>query len=286
MDKIDVVYILRNNGTRWMDNEIKYSIRALEQNIKFGKLWIVGGCPKFIDKSKIRYIKAEDPFSNKLKNAIHKITLACREEEVSENFILMNDDFFFLKRTEGVEYFNKGKLEASKKNHSTKGGYYYRAICDTIEMLKDMGIDNPTDFEVHYPIIFNKKKFIKTVEKISVEEGYLFRSVYGNMNHIESKYRRDVKVYKMDQFKRYRVKDFMSTDEKIVTDIKFQKWIDKRFKLKSGFENTPQPAYTCEEVFEYNGHKYNKGDIILEKIPESIVRSAGLKRINRVFYGQ
>ena len=37
MDKIDVVYILRNNGTRWMDNEIKYSIRALEQNFRFGK---------------------------------------------------------------------------------------------------------------------------------------------------------------------------------------------------------------------------------------------------------
>ena len=203
---------------------------------------------------------------------------------MSDNFVLMNDDFFFLKRTENVEYFNKGKLEASRKNHSTHGGYYYRAISDTMEMLRDMGIDHPTDFEVHYPIIFNKHKLLKTLEKISQEEGFLFRSIYGNLNNIESKYRRDVKVFNIEQFRRSRLKDFMSTDEKIVTDIRFQKWIDNRFKEKSSFEIAPIPAYTCDEVFEYNGKKYNKGDIILEKIPERVVISAGLKKINRVFY--
>jgi hypothetical protein len=284
MEKIDVVYILRNNGTRWMDNEIKYSIRALEKNVRFGKLWIVGGCPKFIDKEKIGYIKAEDPYSNKLRNAVHKISLACREQGVSEDFILMNDDFFFLRRVEEIKSFNKGKLSASKKNHSTHGGYYYRAISDTLETLRDMGVQEPIDFEVHYPIVFNKQKFLKTMEKISEEEGILFRSIYGNLNHIESKYRRDVKVFNIDQFRRVKKNDLMSTDEKIVTDNRFQKWIKNAYPYISRFEKAPIIAYTCKEVFEHNGKKYNPGDIILEKISENVIRSAGLKKISKTFY--
>jgi len=284
MKNLDIVYILRNSGTRWMNNEIKYSIRSVERNINFRNIFIVGGLPLFFDSKKINHIVADDPYSNKLKNAIYKISLACNDERISENFVLMNDDFFFLKKVEKIDYFNKGKLEVSKKNHSTKGGYYYRAICNTLETLKDMGIDDPIDFEVHYPIIINKKKFLETINKISDIDGLLFRSLYGNLNNIKSKYRRDVKIFDIKQFNRSKRNDLISTDERVVTSDKFQKWIKEKFKEKTVYEKTPITVYTPKNLFFYNGKKYNNGDLILDEISDVFAKKNNLIKLKRTFY--
>ena len=221
--KLDVVYILRNASTRWRNQEIKYSLRSISKNLLFNKVWIVTGeLPRFIDGDRVGLIKANDPYANKLRNAIHKISLACKDDRVTDDFILMNDDFYFLKPSNEVEYFNKGRLESAVKYHATKGGYYYRAIRDTVQILRDMGIAHPIDFEVHYPIIFNKKKFIETIDKVSDHEAFLFRSIYGNINNIKSKYRKDIKVFNQRQFERTKILDFMSTDEKMATTKLFK----------------------------------------------------------------
>ena len=284
MEKLDVVYILKNSGTRWRNQEIKYSIRSIEKHLDFNKIWIIGKLPVFLDGAKIGFIKSEDPFSNKLKNAVHKLTIACNNKEISDNFILMNDDFFFLKDVENIKYYNKGKLEKSEKNHSTKSGYYYKAIKKTLKMLNDMGVSNPTDFEIHYPIIINKEKFLKTMNNIKHCD-VLFRSLYGNLNEIKSTYRSDVKIFDKSQFTRFKNKeDLISTDEKFVTDISFQKWIDKRFRDISYFEKIPKTGYYCDNLFSFNGKKYNPGEIIIDKIPEKVIEDAELKLIKVPFY--
>jgi hypothetical protein len=283
MDKLDVVYILRNSGSRWMNNEIKYSIRSIEKNLDFRNIWIVGKLPKFIDEKIVGNIMAEDPFNNKLLNAIHKISLACRNEDVSEDFILMNDDFFFLQKEE-IKFYRRGTIKSSKRTHSTKGGYYYKAICKTLEFLQGMGINNPIDFEIHYPIIINKKKFLQSMEKVKNEGGILFRSVYGNLNKIETEYRKDVKIYTPGQFEKMKKLPMISTDERIATDIVFQKWINSKFKNESRFEKKPISAFVCSNIFSYKGKQYNPGDMILEEIPETIVKANDLKKIQRVFY--
>ncbi|MDD5068071.1 MAG: hypothetical protein PHN89_00520 [Candidatus Pacebacteria bacterium] len=284
MEKLDVVYILRNSGTRWGNNEIRHSVRSLENHLEFGKLWIVGNLPKFFDKSRINFVEANDCYSNKIKNAIFKISTVCKEDRLSENFILMNDDFFFLKKKGGIEYFNKGKLKATMKNHETKGGYYYKAIKNTVAILRDMGINDPVDFEMHYPIVFNKIKFIEMVNGIDEREVYLFRSVYGNLNIIKSKYRKDVKIFNVKQFKKKNKIDFMSTDDKVVMSPMVQKWIVGRFGSRSTFEKKPKKGYFCNRPIVFGGASYNAGDIIIGDIPEKVVKENGMKRINRDFY--
>jgi hypothetical protein len=284
MKNLDIVYILRNSGTRWMNNEVKYSIRSVEKNFSFNNIWIIGNLPPFFNDKKIGNIKSDDPYSNKLKNALHKISLACKDERVSDNFILMNDDFFLLKKIDEIKFFNKGKLEASKKNHSTKGGYYYRAICNTLEALKDMGINNPIDYEVHYPIMINKRKFLETMDTISDSDGILFRSIYCNLNKIDSKYRRDVKIFDIKQLAKYKRNDIISTDDRVVTTDKFQKWIKEIFKEKTIYEKTPITVYTPKDMFFYNGKKYNNGDLILEEVSDLIASKNNLIKLKRLFY--
>lgn len=52
----------------------------------------------------------------KAKNAIWKIKGACSRFDVTEDFILMNDDFFFLEYTPHVDTYHLGPLlDAEKK---------------------------------------------------------------------------------------------------------------------------------------------------------------------------
>ncbi len=284
MEKLDVVYILRNSGTRWGNNEIRYSVRSIDGHFDFGNLWIVGKMPKFFDDKKVHLIEAEDIHSNKIKNAIAKISKACRERRISQEFILMNDDFFFNKRKKEIEYFNKGKLRITMKNHETKGGYYYKAIKNTVSILKDMGIKDPLDFEVHYPIVFDKDKFLEMVASIDEREVFLFRSVYGNLNVKKSKYRRDVKVFNIKQFKSKSKLDFISTDDRVVMKKEAQKWFSTTFKNRSRFERIPKTGYFCSMPMFFEGVNYNPGDILVGEVPEKIVIERKLKKINRVFY--
>jgi hypothetical protein len=268
--RTDLVYIL-GTQSKWHNNEIRFSLRSVAKNLECaGRIFIVGEFPKWINKERVTNIPAEDIYRNKLKNAVHKILLACRDPKVSDNFILMNDDFFFLKRTREVEYFNKGFLKATKRNHETKGGYYYDAIKKTISLLKDFGIDHPYDFENHYPIILNKEKFIKTFSTIDYKaDGLIFRSVYHNLNRTKSEYRPDLKVYEFDEFPKNA--DFISTDNKVTMDSRFQRWIRRRFEKPSIYERDPEVDYYATRTINYGGRIYNTGDLIRGPLPEKVI---------------
>jgi hypothetical protein len=284
MAKRDLVYILRNSSV-WQNNEIRYSIRSAEKNMPdIGKIFIVGFCPKFIDQSKIIFIKEKDPYTNKLKNAVHKLKVACEDKRLSQEFILMNDDFFILKKIDELKCYNRGKLKRSAERHQTHGGYYYKAIVDTINYLKDAGIRNPIDYEMHYPMIFDKSKFLKILIDLNrCERGFLFRSIYGNKEKVESEKRRDIKIYRNfgeDAKKLYEENEVISTDNRAALDTKFQKIMKRRFKKPSQFEANTKDLWRTPIAMCYAGKRYNPGDIIRANVPQSIILENKLKKVS------
>ena len=44
---MDIVYIL-GNGSKFNNEEIRYSLRSLEKFVNFDRVFIVGECPKFL----------------------------------------------------------------------------------------------------------------------------------------------------------------------------------------------------------------------------------------------
>jgi hypothetical protein len=278
MEKLDVVYILRNSS-RWNNNEIRYSLRSLKNLEQADRVFLIGFCPRFINKDQVAHIPAEDPYQNKIKNAVHKLKIACKDDRISKDFILMNDDFFFLKQVKEIEYFNKGNLEKTAERHETKGGYYYRALRATVKMLKQKE-KSCVDFEVHYPIIFNKEKLLKVIESLEgMGEGHLFRSLYGNVYEIKGRYKKDVKIFKEEELERLTYLDFVSTDDSIVLSPKFQKMIGRKLKDPSKYEISTKEVLYAVNYFRYQDRTYNPGEIIKENLPERIMRSPAIRRV-------
>lgn len=234
---MDLVYIL-GSGSKWKNRELRYSLRSVEKFLPHSKVFIVGERPEWL--TNITHIPATDAYGHKLKNAIGKIRAACLDRRVSDNFILMNDDFFFLREVDKIEAFTLGTIDDCIRDHKTHDGYYYKAMLQTRALLQETGFERAASYEVHYPIVFNKWKFLQMTHAIKWEEtGYLFRSVYGNVFGIGSKERKDTKLYNTsptDLGLDRKNPDLISISDRVALLPKFQKWIDAKFPALSIYE--------------------------------------------------
>jgi hypothetical protein len=240
---MDIVYIL-GNGSQWDDNELRYSLRSLEKHFKHRNVFIVGVLPKWLQN--IIHIDIQDSFpypnGGKLKNAVRKIRAACKNKRLSNDFVLMNDDFFFLRDCSEIKPFSLGTIQESLDRHKTKKGYYYKALFGTMNVLQRSGILEPLSYNVHYPFVYNKEKFLRLTAQVDwLRIAYSWRTVYGNIFKIGSDKRLDTKIHNPEDFKEFlKIEnefDFISTTDRVALNSNFQDWIAARFPNKSIYEN-------------------------------------------------
>lgn len=282
MEKIDLLYIL-GKGSRWHDNELRFSIRSAVKFFNFNKIFIVGELPKWL--TGVVHVPVPDNNKNKLLNARDKYLASTNIKELSDNFILMNDDFFFLKQTDEIPNYTRGKMSDQILQHQTMAGYYFKSLCDTKNRLIGMGVDEPIDFEVHAPIIFNKEKLKTVIAMVGTEKPYLLRSCYGNLINLEPTEVLDYKAGNVVNFlaQLKRDENFLSIADGLIVDDDFRNWIIGKYPKPTKYENDggagikalpgrPMKClnYTATKQFEYQSKLYHQGDIIpsvdMEKI--------------------
>jgi hypothetical protein len=182
---MDVVYISRSGP----NEELRYSIRSVEKNLPHRHIWVVGQAPEWY---KGRLIPVENT-NSKYSNARLNLDALVKSKHISDDFILMNDDFFIMRPIEKISYFYEGTLlERAERNELlTTTGAYTKLLYNTHDKLVSLGIDAPLNYEVHIPMIMNKPK-LKNVLK---NKTCLWRSLYGNIYNVGGIEHEDVKVY-------------------------------------------------------------------------------------------
>lgn len=240
---MDVVYLL-GSGSPWDNNEIRYSLRSLK-HLPHDKVFVVGERPEWL--ANIIHLDVKDNFAylngGKFRNVIQKIRAACLDERVSESFVLMNDDFFFLTDVTEIKPYANGTLESMIEQYPDKQSQYYNALVRTKQFLQKQGIEQPINYAVHYPIVYEKKKFLQMTDDIDwLEKGYSWRTIYGNLFDIGRADRKDPKISSRLDFSdalfygHKLLGDFLSISDNVALLPEFQKWIDERFPNKSLYE--------------------------------------------------
>lgn len=259
-NKIDLVYIL-GTGSKWGDNELRFSLRSVEQYLKdFGKVFIIGEQPPWLQK--VEHKRAFDRYSVKTQNGVHKIMLAANNPNIGDSFILMNDDFFFLKETKNILPYSRGPLAITIANHQTRGGYYFKTLKQTKAALKSVGIDNPIDFEVHYPVIFEKQKLLELRRMFGKDlNRYQLRTLYGNIFKIEDKPVVDFKANDLVEFayQKKRQPQLISCSDGLILERDFRDWLRNKFTHASMFEKD-QGSGVNKNVFKNNGRMHALAD--------------------------
>jgi len=177
---MDLVYPL-GTGTVWEDNELRYSLRSVEENLNgVRNIYIIGQKPAWLKN--VIHLEHPDNSGVKSKNTYLKYRLVCQQPDLSDNWLMMNDDFFINEPAIASEwpYFYKGELPTAIAKSKL---FLQEAPMNTVRYLqmKKLGMK---DYRVHCPMIINKEKFLQM--PIAENEFGIVntRAVYGNFYQV------------------------------------------------------------------------------------------------------
>lgn len=156
---MDILYVI-GQGSKWGNNELRYSLRSIEANCtNVGRIFIVGYCPSFIDKTKVTYIPCSDAYDCKHKNIMKCIETAVLNSNISDDFLYSSDDHFYVQKTDFDNYpfFEKPvELPVSYENCNA----YHRTLVSTRILLEAAGLTTH-NFSWHGNTHFNKTMFME-----------------------------------------------------------------------------------------------------------------------------
>ncbi|MBR0403099.1 glycosyltransferase family 2 protein [Candidatus Saccharibacteria bacterium] len=233
--KYDVVYFVKDGPT---NDELTYSLRSLEKNWHYKNVWFCGGCPANLKPDK--HFKVNQNGASKWDRVRNMITEICKNDEITENFWLFNDDFFILKpATENMPpQYNSDLISYIERIEKKQGASddYTERLRVTANTLNGLG-KTIFNYEVHKPMLVNRKKALEVLDKFPDTPG--FRSLYGNYWEIGGENKHDMKLKVLQYSKMSDVEntwDFLSTSDTSFHDGVAGDFIRKRFYQKSGFE--------------------------------------------------
>ena len=230
---MDIIYPYQKG-----DDELIYSLRSLK-NIPHDKVFIVGEKPNFNFKNV--YFIPFNQSGTKYKNTTEIVKLMCKNSLVSDDFILMNDDFFIIKEiknpTEELNIFRGNALNVYERYVQKFGeNGYSKGMLETIKLLQDIGINEPLSYELHTPFIFNKNKFLKMFEIKGVADILALhkRTLYGNLYNQGGTAMKDVKVFAFSGYNPDENQKFVSCSDTAWANLRL--YLEKIFKEKSFYE--------------------------------------------------
>lgn len=226
---VDVVYNCRTGK----NEELRYSLRSVYDNLDYDNLWVVGGKPEWYAGNFVEH--NWDP-SKEVRERLGFQAIV-DTPEIAEDFILMNDDFFVLKQIDQVVNWNGGLLKDKVRLYDGIAPVYIytKLLKETYRYLVLQGIKDPLDFEMHTPMVMNKTNL-----SYIADMPMLTRSLYGNMFGVESETHKDVKVYPHGQFNNRtfdmnKETPYLSSMDETFTDV-LNKILKDRFTVPSQYE--------------------------------------------------
>ena len=235
--KHDVVYFVKDSSE---NEELVYSLRSLEENWQYKRVWFCGGCPRNLKPD--AHFKPMQSGIDKWSRVRWNLRQVCENDDITEDFWLFNDDFFVLKKIdETMPPLYNGELSdyiaRIEKKIGGPDGYTERlkvAVSD-LHLAK-----KPTlNYEVHKPMLINRKKALEVMEAFLNTPA--FRSLYGNYWNLGGVDCHDMKVKVKNYGKIERVTmfwDFVSTSDESFREGDVGEFIRGRFTKKTRFERS------------------------------------------------
>lgn len=214
---MDFVYVCRNGD----NEELRYSIRSVYHSFPDAKIWVVGGKPKWYTGN---YIETPQN-KNKFSNVLGSLRRVCATDEISDTFILMNDDFFIINKIDKIPVLHGGYLSERVESliDLTPQSAYLKLLKLTSFRLSRMGHHDALDYDIHVPMQMQKSRMSRSLQK-----GVLWRSMYGNLNRVGGISIKDVKIYRDDDI----LNKIINGD---TNDMNFISTIDDRFEEIEGY---------------------------------------------------
>lgn len=193
---LSAVYIVRSTEP---NNQLLYSLRSLDANLPHADLAIVGYRPQWVSHD-VRNIPG-NRWHTKPRNVYDNIAIACNADNLTDDIIVMNDDFFIMQPIRALPPTYRCTLD----QHIAKIGRrsdWLRSLIATKEWLANQGIKEPLSYELHRPVVINRAKMAEVLALAANHSPATppqWRTIYGNYWDIPARRADDTKIYKARQ---------------------------------------------------------------------------------------
>lgn len=225
----DVVYVVRPGDH---NQHLRYSLRSLE-HLPHGRVWIAGYCPSWAVG--VGRIPVEQTGS-KYRNSTANLRAALEHPDVSDRFVLFNDDFFVMEPVNELPVLHRGPIRCVEDYYvARRSGAYLRGMRETRGLLESIGYDEPLSYELHVPMLVDKAGMLAALDTGRHLDVLHKRSLYGNLAGLGGAETTDVKV--MHRGPRFdRTLPFLSTMPDSFANGAVGQLIRKTFSRPSPYE--------------------------------------------------
>lgn len=187
----DVVYLVKESP---INEELRYSLRSVEENFPCRRVFFYGGCPDgIVPDQRVRLSQNQ---KTKWLNTTGMLHQVCRNGDISENFWLFNDDFFVMRPVlkRPVPYYDGDIFDRIREIEARAGRKteYSKNLRRMAKLLQKNKFETK-NYAVHLPMLVNRDAAAHLFQRFPNEP--MFRCLYGNYFKIGGRDASDVKIY-------------------------------------------------------------------------------------------
>lgn len=181
---MDAVYLFGAGG----EEELRYSLRSISNLRQVDRVVVAGEHPAWLAGQVLRVTPDRHPNSRHA-NTWANLLAACLDDRLSDEFVLMNDDFFALQPVGAIPIWHAGPLSASRLRTAREDS----RRDDFLHVMTLMGIPGRLSYERHIPMVMHRRLMaslmrsaILTAHSWSgphVDPPVWKRTLYGNVAH-------------------------------------------------------------------------------------------------------
>jgi hypothetical protein len=267
---MDLVYLYKGGSK----TELFLSIKSVWNFLKgYRHIYIIGD---YVEFPTVKSVISLQHGTSRYNNSYLKMIDACNHPDISDDFLLMNDDFIFLKdvHVNDIPTYHLTGIKELGNNPADTRHVLFR---NTTEYLESQ--NKPLNhFDVHFPMVINKKKFLS----MPSDKEYAYRSLYGNLysENLEYLEHGDNVCRSLDEFnKKFEKFPIISTHNSLILEGKLNVIgkLKKHFssKLYISMTSTPPRFEKLPEVVKYLKAQTVPFEKILLHIPKEYKRFPG-----------
>jgi hypothetical protein len=194
-DAPDVVLPCRAGDNR----ELRYALRSLERNVDYRHIWIVGSWPGWLRLDHPHLTAVRRPtLTDKYRTTRSHYQWACDNQDVSDPWIMWNDDFYAIRPVRELPAIHRGRCDQVTPMFATWSSKWANGLRETHALLKrTLPSQVLYNYDIHTPLLVHKRQMRRALTLAgTIKRGAPHvRTLYGNLARLGGTALADPKLY-------------------------------------------------------------------------------------------